>query len=144
MNNFFASGLLMAAASAEIHYYEGYGAPIFINGVPNMVTKISIGLDDSDLAANRWITQDVTVVFENIVSGETMSNQSSYYSVTACIENIPDQWQSSGQIRYTCYEMDLKGQTTDLSKADRGQFEVTAYRTFTWPGQKYQGDSSNG
>ena len=91
MNQSFASGLLMAAASAEIHYYEGYGAPIYVDDVLTMVTKIGIGLDDADMAANRYITQDVTAVFENVVSGQTMSNQSSFYSVTACIENIPSQ-----------------------------------------------------
>ena len=69
----FASALLMAAACAETKYYEAYAAPIVVNEVPSKVAKISIGLDDSEVA-DRWIIQDVTAVYENIVSGEVFDN----------------------------------------------------------------------
>ena len=83
------------------------------------------------------ITQEVTAVYENIVSGEVMENQSSSYSVTACTEQQPED-KKNGKIRYMCYDMSMKGQTTSLTAAERGEFEVSFYRSYTWPGERYK------
>ena len=63
--------LLAALASADTKYYEAFGAPIFWGGSPAKQTKIGIGLD-SDNMNDFYITQKVTVVFENVPSGAKM------------------------------------------------------------------------
>ena len=47
-------------------------------------------------------------MYENIVSSDLMENQSSVYSTTVCIEQIPED-KKGGKIRYLCYDMSLKG-----------------------------------
>lgn len=65
----FPTALLVAAASADMKYYEGYGAPgVGSDGAIIGAAKIGLGLERTQDGTAYPTAQDLTVVFENIAT----------------------------------------------------------------------------
>ena len=69
------TAMLVAAASADMQYYEGYGAPVVgSDGSVIAATKIGLGLERTQNGANYPTAQDLTVVFEDIATDGKLSS----------------------------------------------------------------------
>ena len=92
--------MLVAAASADMKYYEGYGAPVVgSDGAVIGAAKLGLGLERTQDGTKYPTAQDLTVVFENIATDGELKGI--YSHVLTCIEIFNDKEEAGTW--YTCH-----------------------------------------